>query len=49
MTIAEAATAAGERMLVLPTLYHLLWTHEIEVDIDSAPLDERTTVRLAER
>lgn len=49
MTISEAATAVGDPILVLPTLYHLLWTHEIDVDIDSATISERTLVRLAER
>lgn len=49
MTISDAATTVGEQILVLPTLYHLLWTHEIDVDIDSAPIGERTLVRLSER
>lgn len=48
-TIGDAAIAAGEPMLVLPTLYHLLWTHEIDVDVDSAPLGEHTLIRLAPR
>lgn len=48
-TIGDTATAAGDPVLVLPSLYHLIWTHEIDVDIDSAPIGERTAVRLAER
>ena len=40
--------AVGEPILVLPTLYHLLWTHEIDVDIDSAPIGEHTLIRLAD-
>lgn len=48
-TIGAAALAAGEPILVLPTLYHLLWTHEIDVDVDSAPIGEHTLIRLATR
>lgn len=48
-TIGEAAVASGEPILVLPTLYHLLWTHEIDVDVDSASIGERTLIRLAAR
>lgn len=48
-TIGGAAIAAGEPILVLPTLYHLLWTHEIDVDVDSAPIGEHTLIRLAAR
>lgn len=48
-SIGNAAAAAGDPILVLPTLYHLLWMHEIDVDIDSAPIGERTLVRLSER
>jgi hypothetical protein len=48
-TIGEAAIAAGEPILVLPTLYHLLWTHEIDVDVDSAPMGEHSRIRLATR
>jgi len=46
-TIGEAAIAAGEPILVLPTLYHLLWTREIDVEVDSAPIGEHTLIRLA--
>lgn len=49
MTISEAATAAGEPILVLPTLYHLLWTHELDIDVDAAPIGERTMIRLVAR
>jgi hypothetical protein len=48
-TIGAAALAAGEPILVLPTLYHLLWTHEIDVDVDSAPIGVHTLIRLATR
>jgi hypothetical protein len=48
-TIGAAALAAGELLLVLPTLYHLLWTHKIDVDVDSAPIGEHTLIRLATR
>lgn len=48
-TIGATALAAGEPILVLPTLYHLLWTHVIDVDVDSAPIGEHTLIRLATR
>lgn len=47
--ISEAALAVGEPILVLPTLYNLLWTHEIEADVDSAPIGEHTLIRLSAR
>ncbi len=47
--IGDAALAVGEPILVLPTLYHLLWTHEIEADVDSAPIGEHTLMRLSAR
>lgn len=49
MMISEAATAAGEPILILPTLYHLLWTHELDIDVDSSPIGEHTVVRLVAR
>ncbi|BBY97453.1 hypothetical protein MFAL_09200 [Mycolicibacterium fallax] len=49
MTISEAAAAVGEPILVLPTLYHLLWTHELDIDVDSAPIGERTMIGLVAR
>jgi len=47
--IGDAALAVGEPILVLPTLYHLLWAHEIDADVDSAPIGEQTLIRLAAR
>jgi hypothetical protein len=43
-TISILASAAGDAVLVLPTLYHLMWTHEISVDVSSRLLNTNTVV-----
>jgi hypothetical protein len=49
MTISALASAAGDPVLVLPTLYHLMWTHEISVDVSSTLLNMNTIVEAAPR
>jgi hypothetical protein len=44
MTISALASAAGDPVLVLPTLYHLMWRHEISVDVSSTLLNMNTIV-----
>jgi hypothetical protein len=48
-TISALARAAGDPVLVLPTLYHLMWTHEISVDASSTLLNMNTIVEAAQR
>lgn len=43
------AEQVGDRLAVLPVLYHLLWRHELTADLVSAPLGSATAVRLAAR
>lgn len=43
------AEMAGDRLAVLPVLYHLIWRHELAADLMSAPLGAGTLVRLASR
>ncbi|MER5775443.1 TnsA-like heteromeric transposase endonuclease subunit [Streptomyces sp. NPDC002039] len=43
------AERAGDRLAVLPVLYHLLWQHELTADLVEAPLGATTVVRLAAR
>jgi hypothetical protein len=43
------ADRVGDRMGVLPVLYHLLWRHELTADLVSGPLGGGTIVRLATR
>ncbi|MFE0133331.1 TnsA-like heteromeric transposase endonuclease subunit [Streptomyces sp. NPDC059037] len=43
------AEQVGDRLAVLPVLYHLLWQHELTADLVSAPLGSATAVRLAEQ
>ncbi|MCP9002090.1 TnsA-like heteromeric transposase endonuclease subunit [Pseudarthrobacter sp. RMG13] len=40
----ELATAAGDPVCVLPTLFHLLWTHRISADLESRVLGADTLV-----
>ena len=42
------ARLAGDPIAVLPTLFHLLWTHRFEADLDSALLSASSTVRRRE-
>jgi hypothetical protein len=49
MMISALASAAGDPVLVLPTLYHLMWTHEISVDVSSTLLNMNAIVEAAPR
>jgi hypothetical protein len=49
MTISALASSAGDPVLVLPTLYHLMWIHEISVDVSSTLLNMNTVVEAAPR
>jgi hypothetical protein len=46
-SIGDIADTVGERILVLPTLYHLMWTHELVGDIESSLLSAKSVVRAA--
>jgi hypothetical protein len=39
----------GERITVLPVLFHLLWMHALRCDLWSAPLSGDTMVMVAAR
>lgn len=41
----ELAAMAGDRLAVLPTLYHLLWRRVIDADLAAAPLWGSTVLR----
>ncbi|MEX0172525.1 TnsA-like heteromeric transposase endonuclease subunit [Streptomyces sp. LMG1-1-1.1] len=41
------AEQVGDRLAVLPVLYHLLWRHELTADLVTAPLGTGTLVHLA--
>jgi hypothetical protein len=41
------AERVGDRLAVLPVLYHLLWRHELVADLTSTPLGADTVVHLA--
>jgi hypothetical protein len=43
------AERVGDRLAVLPVLYHLLWQHELTANLVSAPLGSGTVVCLAGR
>lgn len=43
------ADRVGDRLAVLPVLYHLLWRHELLTDLTSAPLGGDSSVQLAAR
>lgn len=42
----EGAKTVGDVIAVLPTLYHLLWTHALVADLDSAPLSASSVVEV---
>ncbi|MFJ9752798.1 TnsA-like heteromeric transposase endonuclease subunit [Streptomyces chartreusis] len=42
------AGRVGDRLAVLPVLYHLLWRHLLHVDLDKAMLGPRSMVKPAE-
>lgn len=43
----EGADAAGERIAVLPVLYHLLWCQQLRADLSGALLGGHSPVRVA--
>ncbi|MET9881470.1 TnsA-like heteromeric transposase endonuclease subunit [Actinacidiphila glaucinigra] len=43
------AERVGDRLAVLPVLYHLLWCHELAADLTEAPLGADTVVALSGR
>ncbi|MER5462399.1 hypothetical protein ABT010_17260 [Streptomyces sp. NPDC002668] len=43
------AERVGDRLAVVPVLYHLLWQHELTADLVSAPLGSGTVVCLPGR
>ena len=45
VTVADLAGCAGDRLAVLPALYHLLWRGVLAADLAAAPLSGRTVVR----
>ncbi len=45
MTVTGLVALAGDRVAVLPTLYHLLWRGVLGADLTAAPLSGRTVVR----
>lgn len=46
-SIGDLADMVGERILVLPTIYHLLWTQAVHADITNSLLDTKSIVRAA--
>jgi hypothetical protein len=45
MTVTGLVAFAGDRVAVLPALYHLLWRGVLDVDLTAAPLSGRSVVR----
>jgi hypothetical protein len=45
VTVADLAGCAGDRLAVLPALFHLLWRGVLAADLVAAPLSGRTVVR----
>lgn len=41
----DGVRRVGDPIAVLPTLFHLLWRHVLETDLDSAPLSASSMVR----
>jgi hypothetical protein len=48
MPLYAGAAAVGDRLAVLPVLYHLLWRHELTTDLAAAPLSPASLVCAAE-
>jgi len=48
MPLFTGAAAVGDRLVVLPVLYHLLWRQVLAVDLAAAPLSPGSVVHLAE-
>ncbi|MFD4400013.1 TnsA-like heteromeric transposase endonuclease subunit [Kitasatospora sp. NPDC058478] len=49
LPLLAGAERVGDRLAVLPVLYHLLWRHELTADLTTAPLGAATPVHLASR
>ena len=45
VTVTDLVGCAGDRLAVLPALYHLLWRGVLAADLMAAPLSGRTVVR----
>ena len=45
VTVTDLVAVASDRVVVLPTLYHLLWRGVLDADLAAAPLSGRTVVR----
>jgi hypothetical protein len=45
VTVTGLVAFAGDRVAVLPALYHLLWRGVLDADLTAAPLSGRTVVR----
>jgi hypothetical protein len=45
----DGAALAGDRLKVLPVLFHLMWRGGLEADLAGAPLGPATVVRVAAR
>lgn len=41
----EGALAVGDPIVVLPTLFHLLWSGDLSADLAGLPLEASTKVR----
>jgi hypothetical protein len=49
MRLADAVGSVGDRLAVLPTLYHLMWTQQITADLAAAPLSGWTLLTVPGR
>jgi hypothetical protein len=49
LPLIAGAEQVGDRLAVLPVLYHLLWKHELAADLTAAPLGAATVVRRTSR
>lgn len=49
MTLGDMADAAGEPIAVLPTIFHLMWTHELHADLATRPPNPNHHVRRSGR
>jgi hypothetical protein len=45
VTVTDLVACAGDRVAVLPVLYHLLWRGVLAADLTAAPLSGCTVVR----
>lgn len=47
-SIRELASAIGDPICVLPTIFHLIWRHQVMADLMTAPLNFQSTLWTAE-